>query len=212
MGRLLYLATLLAACSFVHGAGTDNGGGATADAPSKQVDAARMIDAALPPDACPDSDGDGICDVADTWPCGVQPTAPTASVSDKPSGANLTMSTIDISTQGQLVVATPGASLSLSMHFTLSDSRCMMCIDQLEVGWMQGTTGPRSGCAWDGGVPNPGMISQNVTSFAITAPSTPGVYDLRTNIGQNYSCGSGTSWWNSDVPAASTTISKLCVH
>src|SRR5262252_5346548 len=104
MGRLLLIATLVGGCSFVHGAGNDNGGGggggATADAPGRMVDAPRLIDAALPPDACTDSDHDGICDVVDTWPCGPLPTAPSASVSDQPSGANLTMSMINVSTQG----------------------------------------------------------------------------------------------------------------
>jgi hypothetical protein len=212
MGRLLLIATLVGGCSFVHGAGNGDGT-SNVDAPAQQhPDAAKPPpDAVLPPDACPDADHDGVCDAVDTWPCGPLPTAPTANVSDKPMGANLTMSTIDISTQGQLVVATAGASLSLSMHFTLSDNRCPMCIDQVEVGWMQGTTGPRSGCAWDGGVPNPGMINQNVNSFTITAPTTPGQYDLRTNIGQNTSCGNG-SWWVGEVPAAATTIAILCVH
>ncbi len=208
MGRLSYFATLLAACSFVHGA--NNGTGSDVDAPPRSIDARVAVDAALP-DACPDSDGDGICDAVDTWPCGVAPTAPTATVSDTPTGADLTMDTITISSQGQLVVATAGAPLALSLHFTLTDTRCAQCIDQLEVGWMQGTTGPRSGCAWNGQVPNPGGVNRNVTSFAITAPTTPGVYDLRTNIGQNTSCGTG-SWWAGEVPAADTTIAKLCVH
>lgn len=216
MVRCLLVVGVVAGCSFQHGNSSPTG---AAPDGAKPIDAAPMIDAKAidakaidaPPDACPDADGDGICDALDTWPCGPLPAALPTSISDKPTGANLTMDTIDVSSQGQLVVAAKGASLTLSLHFTLTDTRCMMCIDQLEVGWMQNTTGPRSGCAWNGGVPNPGGVDRNVMTFAITAPTTAGAYDLRTNIGQNTSCGTG-SWWANEVPAAATTIAKLCVH
>jgi hypothetical protein len=154
-----------------------------------------------------------MIDAVDTWPCGPMPTPVSTTVSDQPTGANLTMSTINVSTQGQLIVATAGQTLSLGLHFTLTDTRCMQsCIDQVEVGWMQGTTGPRSGCVWSNNVPDPGGVTQNVSGFTIKAPMTPGTYDLRTNIGQNTSCGNGTAWWANEVPAATSTIAILCVH
>ncbi|MGE5183488.1 MAG: hypothetical protein ACM31C_15560 [Acidobacteriota bacterium] len=215
MGRLYVWVLVMAGCSFRHGAAGEAAGQLDAEASDARAGDARASDArmidAQPIDACPDADGDGICDAVDDWPCGAKPAGPGATVTDAPSGANLTMTTIDVSTQGQLIVATSKQALALSLHFTLTDGRCQECIDQVEVGWMQGTTGPRSGCAWNGGVPNPGGINTAVTSFAIAAPATAGVYDLRTNIGQNTSCGSG-SWWANEVPAASSTIAILCVH
>lgn len=48
---------------------------------------------------------------------------------------------------------------------------------------------------------------------AIRTPGTAGVYDLRVNLGQNYSCtyNGATGWWGG-TPSTSRTIAKLCVH
>jgi hypothetical protein len=147
---------------------------------------------------------------SDAWPCGTEPAAPPTSVSLAPSNADLTMTSIDLGGSGQRIVGSAGSNVELTLHFTLTDMRCQECIDQLEVGWMQGSSGPRSGCAWDGGVPNPDGVTENVTDFKIAVPSMSGQYELRTNIGQNTQCGTG-SWWAGEVPAASTTIAILCV-
>jgi len=42
-------------------------------------------------------------------------------------------------------------------------------------------------------------------------PAQPGAYDIRTNIGQNNSCGTTTSWWASS-PGDGRTIARVCVH
>jgi hypothetical protein len=200
---------LVAGCSFRPGVASGPGGDSGPQGDGTQRDApadARLVD------ACDDSDGDGVCNAVDDWPCGAKPAALATSVVDMPTGAVLTMDTIDVSGQGQMIVAAPGATLKLDVHFTLVDKRCQECIDQLEVGWMQAATGPRSGCVWDDRVPNPSGVDQTVKNFTITAPAVAGAYDLRTNIGQNTACGSGPSWWDGEVPPASSTIALLCVH
>jgi hypothetical protein len=105
-------------------------------------------------------------------------------------------------------------TVGLTLTMNLTDTRCGECDDQLEVGWMQGSSGNRSGCAFDNGVPNPGGVHMTITDFQIATPSTAGVYDLRTNIGQNFSCyaNGADNWWAGEVPAADTTIVRVCVH
>lgn len=195
---------LVAGCSFrLNGAASRDDGPLPADAPTVRDAPAKHLDAA--PDAAPD---------ASTWPCGPMPTAPPTTVTLAPTGASLAMTAIDLSGQGQLAIVAPNTTASLSLHMRLTDMRCMQCIDQLEVGWVQNNTGNRSGCAFDNTVPNPGGVDQAITDFSITTPTTPGSYDLRTNIGQNFSCNAGgaNNWWGGSVPVAATTIVKICVH
>ena len=138
--------------------------------------------------------------------------SPPSQVSNKPAGADLEMTNIDLSGSGQMIVATAGSTLMLSMDYTLHETRCEAnCIDQIEVGWMQGSNGPRSGCVFDAAVSKANGVMGQVQGFSITAPMTSGNYDLRTNIGQNTSCGSG-SWFAGEVPDPSTTIARLCVR
>ena len=46
------------------------------------------------------------------------------------------------------------------------------------------------------------------------ARSTKQAYELRIELGQNFSCNyqGATGWWDNLTPAASHTIAKLCVH
>jgi hypothetical protein len=55
-----------------------------------------------------------------------------------------------------------------------------------------------------------GTLAVNTTAF--TAPTSPGVYELRINIGQNFSCtyqGAHT-WWGGNEPP--DVVGKVCVH
>jgi hypothetical protein len=215
--RLALAGVAVAACSFQPGANVSPGEQADAalagrDSGSSGSDAASThgsgSDAA---GRTPDASEVG------QWTCGSTAPASPGNVSDTPSGADLAMTQIDVTGgvagggmgSGQVVVVSANVQVDLSLHFTLTDSRCENCTDQLEVGWMQGTTGPRSGCAWDGSVGS--GVTEVVTNFQITTPTTTGGYDLRTNIGQADSCGGG-SWFANEVPAANTTIVKICVQ
>ena len=81
--------------------------------------------------------------------------------------------------------------------------------DQIEIGYQPGN---RIECPFDNGVSKQNGASGTWTGN-LTAPATPGSYDLRTNIGQNYSCTymGANSWWNG-TPPADWTIAKLCVQ
>jgi hypothetical protein len=177
-------------------------------------DGALVHDAATHDSAIPDAPSVTKPDASsEAWPCGAQPPSPPSTVTDAPSGASLVMSSIELGSGGQLVVVAPAVTVDLTLTMDLHDSRCGECIDQLEVGWMQGTTGNRSGCAFDGDVPNPAGVEKPISKFPIETPTSTGQYDLRTNIGQNTSCDhdGADNWWAGEVPAASTTIVTICV-
>jgi hypothetical protein len=178
---------------------------------------ASLDDAASAADA-PTAKHDAPAEVAadaSAWPCGAKPASPPTTVVVAPNGATLTMTAIDLSGQGQVALVAPGAATSLSLDMRLVDSRCdQECIDQLEVGWVRSGTGHRSGCAFDNGVPEPNGVHKTISGFTIAAPTMPGAYELRTNIGQNFSCtaNGANDWWGGVTPAASTTIVAACVH
>ncbi|HEY3802103.1 MAG TPA: hypothetical protein VGL61_05820 [Kofleriaceae bacterium] len=227
MRRAWPILTMLAACSFdPHSSQStpQDGSGplpAQQDAPaSTPADAPVKHDAApTPADACIDSDDDGVCDSIE-WPCGALPTLPGPEITmqTNQSGSNylttFILSNINIDSTNQRVVAAPGARVSVKLHYDITDTACPdSCRDQIEIGWVAGT---RSGCVFDDGVSKQKGAAGNLASgTTITVPTTPGEYDLRTNIGQNNACddsgGDANGWWGSD-PGSNDTIAKVCVH
>lgn len=202
----------VAGCSFhAHAIDGDAPAGPTVDGRVDAPHDTMMIDAAVdaPPDACSDSDGDGICDSVDDWPCGAKPTAPSTTVTMMGNGTATKMVETQISVNGaQMVVAAPGATIAVAFHYVVTDTACpSACIDQIEIGYVPGS---RKGCVFDQTVSKTtGAMGDATTS--LTAPMTAGAYDIRTNIGQNTSCGSTTSWW-AGTPDDTRTIARLCVH
>ena len=174
-------------------------------------------DAFVPIDACIDVDGDGVCDDVDDWLCGATPTPPGATIMETRTGGRgtamtITLSAIDVSGQGQLVNATPGAGLAVGFHYVLHENRCTgNCIDQIEIGYDM--TGGRRGCGYDGTVNHVNGVTGTVTGFALTAPTTAGVYQIATDVSQAANCGTSSDWWpDGTQPDPSWTIALLCVH
>lgn len=209
----------LVGCSFEHGVpvssgGSDGGPGADAAAPADTngvmpIDAA--IDAVTP---CPDDDTDGVCNNVDDWPCGAKPTAPSATLSwTRNSGATqVTITNVNLDGSGRLAVATPGETLSLTFDYAITDTACSgNCVDQLEIGWVP--PGSRMMCVFDNAVSKTSGASGTV-STTVQARSNTQVYDLRIEMGQNYSCyyGGANGWWDGQAPGTNRTIAKLCVH
>ena len=215
MGRLAFATLLLGACSFDHGAAGQAAGTDARSVDGRSIDGRLVdarIDAAKPIDACPDADGDGVCDAVDTWPCGPAPTSPgaTLTMTGNSGATSVALTTMSFGAGGQLVVAAPGASVTYTMHYQVTDTACPGdCIDQIEIGFV---TGSRYNCPFDAAVSKASGASGTI-STTIKVPTTAGSYDIRTNIGQNFSCTSGgaTGWWNA-TPGATWTVAKLCVH
>ena len=193
------------------GGGTwdERDGGIEVDAPPQLIDA-RAIDA-----PCGDDDNDDICNGVDDWPCGAKPTtAPTGNATDtRNSGSSaLTVTGTNLDQTTTLAVATSGENVTLAFNFSITDTACaQQCIDQIEIGWSPGN---RVKCVFDMAVSATNGASGPINT-TITAPTTttPQVYDLRINLGQNFSCNyMGAMGWYTPAPGTPQTIAKLCVH
>ena len=209
----------LAACSFDHGLPLPGGGGGGNPVPDPLgPDAQVMVDAAVQSDAptgdgpCADADNDGVCNTVDDWPCGAKPTEPPTTVTwtQNSNQTRVTVNNVNLDNTVRYAVALSQDTVNLKLNFDIDDTSCMQsCIDQLEIGWVSGS---RLGCVFDDIVPDPGGVARSI-NVNLTAPNTKGVYDLRVNLGQNYSCTyqGANSWWGS-TPGTTRTIAKLCVH
>lgn len=178
------------------------------DAPTVLPVDAKPADA--PP--CADDDSDGICNNVDDWPCGTKPTAPNATMTMTGNDGDTvhTITQVNLDATGRLAVAVSQENVAFSFHYDITDTSCPgNCVDQIEVGWV---AGGRSGCPFDATVSKQNGATGNWAG-TIRTPTNKGTYDLRANIGQNYSCTyqGATGWWGG-TPAASRTIAKLCVH
>lgn len=203
----------LAACAFSPAQAVGDGPARAIDAPIQNIPDApgvTVADAFVPPDACVDVDGNGVCDTAQ-WPCGDLPSQPDATVTMYANGTqtHFTLSQIAIGTN-QLWVGTLGSQLAVKLHYDVTDTACSQaCVDQLEIGWV---AGDRTGCLFDQTVDQGDGLSGSANT-TMTLPTTPGAYDIRTNIGQNRSCtyNGAHTWWNGQ-PDDTRTIARVCVH
>jgi len=216
--RGLVVVALMAGCGFEHGVASSSTGDSGADdAPPNLIDAPRgVIDAPpdSPPAACPDDDGDGVCNSVDDWPCGAKPASAPASVAwTANSGATaISITLTSINNTGLYAVAPAATNIALTMHISIADTACPSgCIDQIEVGWVP--PGTRSACVFDNTVSKQSGYTGTYTG-TIKTPSAAGAHDLRVALGQNYSCtyNGATNWWDGAAPADNHTIAKLCVH
>lgn len=171
-------------------------------------------------DTCPtgpdsaDADGDGIPDACDDWPCGAKPNAPPASVAWTTPNENVTLSSIAVQAMGQRAVVTAGQTFAVAAHYSILDCQCPNCIDQIEIGLH--TVG-KAACLYSG---NPvGNTASSCNDAAttgdatrnVTAPATPGVYELRFNRGNDTSCQNNGDWWDDVPPGAGNTFAIVCV-
>jgi len=221
VARLYVSATLLvAACSFTspdHSPtdarpGDDSGGGGIDAAVCADDDNDTVCNAA---DKCPtkddrlDADADGVPDGCDDWPCGAKPGDPGDPMFDFAfDGRQWTATPINIGSARRMVVAagqpyTAGFGWGIRVRCPSGQSSCKA---QAEYGY--GAT--RAGCLYDGTVPDDQLFVQGFNA-PLTAPATPGVYELRLNAGQRTACGNSQTGWYGGDPGGSSTIAILCV-
>lgn len=222
MRRFAVLAAL-AACSFDKAVSSPNAG-----------DDAPVVDAPPPPppDACDDSDSDGVCnlvdqcplgpdgddsdgdalaDACDDWPCGVKPASPAASVTWETGNENVTLSMIDVEAAGQRAVVTAGQMFAVAARYSIVDCQCPNCIDQIEIGMH--TVG-KAACLYNGNPAGSGNCNAPTIGNAtrtVRAPTTPGLYQLRFNRGNDLSCQDNGAWWADVAPGAGNTFALICV-
>jgi len=183
------------------------------DAPVVVVDAA--VDAAIDAPPCPDDDMDGVCNAQDIWQCGPQPPMPgnVVTLDTEQSGDHQTVTLTGTSLgMGKLRTVSPGATFTVSAGYAILDCICTGCIDQIQVGLVPGNL---KSCIYSANPPCTQSDTGN-GSVTLTAPNTPGVYDVRFRVGQDYSCngnsGNAVGWWDNQAPGAATTVAKICVR
>jgi hypothetical protein len=202
--RVLWTVLLVTGCGF-------KPQGVTADG-QNEPDAVAGRDAKGFEDApCADDDHDGVCNDADSWPCGVNPAAIPNQVelTDNGGATDFKLTQIAIDGHGTLVTAMHSTNLRIQLHYVATDSACMDCRDQLEVGF--DPVGDRLGCVFDTDVPKDTTQIGDINNTSFDVPSAPGVYDLHIHIGQKLSCDdNGTGYYGgSEGP---DVIAKLCVE
>jgi hypothetical protein len=209
----VFLVVGLIGCGFAPAPATNPLDDASSHGDAAATDAKQFFDA-MHDGPCGDDDNDGVCNAVDTWPCGPLPASLGTQLAMTANGGqtSFTLTAIDVAAQSRLVVAAPNTTLSVHLHYAITDSACSQsCVDQLEIGWA--APGNRTSCPFDDTVPDPGGVTGTITTATIKAPATPGVYDIRANIGQNFSCTyQGASTWWGTAPGTSRTLAKVCVH
>jgi len=226
--RCLASVTLaVAACSFTPG-GDPPGHASDGGNPGMGHDAPAMIT----PDACPDADHDGVCDAVDKcpgaddhvdsdgdgipdgcddWPCGLRPGKPDdpliyGAYNHLQSVAGQTLDgngRLDVATTGNNVVLGFGYGLSVDCNGFASQPP-PTCRVQIEVGL--GTS--KIGCILDGFVTS-GQGYAGTANGMFPAPS-PGLYEVRVSTAVDSGGCSGD--WTNGTPSSSQTIAYLCVH
>lgn len=184
-------------------------GGAPSDN-STQPDAKLFQDAA----ACADDDHDGVCNAVDDWPCGAKPPAPPVLVLGNAGTQDFRFQNLRFQTVAStLVVMTPQQAARVQFNWMATETECASnCVDQLEVGFhLKGspTIGKRVGCLIDQPISKSNGSTGTVDNTAtVVTPTTPGVFELRAGIAQNYSCNLTTDYYSSEP---STVMALFCI-
>lgn len=154
-----------------------------------------------------DSDGDGVCNGADDWPCGSKPEDPGDQMSDSNADRQWSADAILIGTERRLVVEA-GSMFPTKYRWglTINCGGPPQCMAYLEIGY--GDT--RFGCVRGGAIMS--STPTNVVEDRIMgAPSTPGAYELRLNAARIDTCGTDGLWFGGD-PGPESTIAHVCVQ
>ena len=147
------------------------------------------------------------CSGYDTSSCTFSPEC--ASVALPVSAYNeVIIESVSINGGDNVAFLSAGENFSLSISYSIEDCGCSTCIDQIEIGFVPGDA--HSYCAYDG-VPGCGTPVTGSSTQTVTAPSTPGFYDIRFGKRQDYGCfHSSDDWWGG-TPPESRTIGAICV-
>jgi hypothetical protein len=116
-----------------------------------------------------------------------------------------------VQTAGQRAVVNAGQMFAVAARYSIVDCQCPGCIDQIEIGVH--TVG-KAACLYNGNPAGGGNCTTPTTGTAsrmVTAPTTPGVYQLRFNRGNDNACQNNGAWWANVPPGAGNTFALICV-
>lgn len=156
---------------------------------------------------CADTDGDGVCNEADDWPCGAKPEDPGEGMRDESGDREWTAYLVVIGERRRVVKAA-GEEFRTDFGWTV-EVNCggpSGCMAFLEYGF--GAT--RSGCVRGSMIPSDRPTGAYTRDFDMRAPMTPGVHELRLNAARIDTCGDSDLWFGGD-PGPESTIAFVCV-
>lgn len=147
-----------------------------------------------------DLDGDGLPDACDPWPCSDLSTPPGTVRQEF-----IEISNVRLGDGSNRTVTDAGATVRLRFDYTLNDTGCVGCPNQIELGSQRSG---RIGCIYDGTTPA-GGVSSSVDLLLVVGE--PGVVELRFNLGRNNVCAPAAGWWPM-APGPEHTFALLCVR
>ncbi|HXD12068.1 MAG TPA: CSLREA domain-containing protein, partial [Anaerolineales bacterium] len=124
------------------------------------------------------------------------------------SFAGVTISNVRINSGGNSGFVSPGSTFRLTMDYSIVDTGCPGCIDEIEIGFS--TDSAPFTCIYTG---IPGVEgTSGSAAIDVTPPSTPGIYYLGFDRAQHFSCGEALAagWW-SGAPDSSRYIASVVI-
>ncbi len=121
----------------------------------------------------------------------------------KATNGVVTISRVSVEGGSNAAEIAAGATFSVILDYTIIDTACPGCIDQIQIGYS--TEAPNQ-CIYSG---VPGAAGNSGTAnFKMNAPTTAGTYFIGFDRSQDFSC--PNHWWNSP-PDASRYIAVIVV-
>ena len=162
---------------------------------------------------CGGSDGDGVCDDVDDWPCGAKPNAP-GNFNVTTFQYTLKDSNVELADQSKtLLVVHPGDQFSVKYDYqvTVPCGTFQTCHVQLELGTDAGKQGCGDSVDVQGVQLGPLQLGTGSgTSNLNLSLANAGVYKILTQPNEASSCG-GNSWVGG-TPDDHLTVGIVCVH
>ena len=111
------------------------------------------------------------------------------------SNGAVTLKNIAINGGSVTAPVAPSSTITVRLDYTILNHGCPNCIDQIEIGY--GNAAPTQ-CIYNG-IPGVAPGVSGSKTFTVTAPATPGVYNLAFDRSEGFTCEqalAGGKWWN----------------
>lgn len=122
-----------------------------------------------------------------------------------PDNAGLIFNNVMLAQTGENLLVIPGQTFELAADLQVwSQSSCPGCIDQVVIG----IEADAQGCVYNG-IPNVFPGESSAGTVMLMAPAEPGVYDIRRQFTQHFTCAEGQTAYESNPPGAGATIATI---
>lgn len=214
---------MLSACSFTSASPEttpDDANGGVSDTGKPPTDACADDDhdgVCNDVDQCPgaddtlDTDGDGIPDCLDDWPCGKKPTAPNRSIDNRVIGFGWKVDNTSLGgSNTTLASIKSGMTLNLSLTYSIGIG-CGIGVQNCDAELKYGDDlDGVDGCVINQNFGNPSFKSDDwnddLTFKAVTAPT---VFEIKLDLDGSKAC--QLQWQNNSTPGDKSTIAEVCV-